>query len=46
MNKKNSELIYTQRLRKYYLRYEITDLDEIHLLSQKELLLVITETII
>ena len=35
MNKKNSELIYMQRLRKYYLQCEIADLDEILLLSQK-----------
>ena len=28
MNKKNSELTYTQRLQNYYLQYEITDLDE------------------
>ena len=46
MNKNNSGLIYTERLRKYYLRYEITGLDEIHLLSHKMLLLVIIKTII
>ena len=36
MNKKNSELIYTQRLREYYLRCKTTDLDKIDLLLRKK----------
>ena len=46
MNKKNLELMYTQRLRKCYLRYKMTGLDKIHLLLQKKLLFVISKTMI